>query len=267
MADRIERIVSFRPEGGAADALRERPREWKVKLREADIELVEIPLLSARKAPESRSLESMLDALNEDDWILFTSANAVWFAKEELARRFAKGRIRTACVGEHTAEVLSSMSPADFIPSTADAESFAREFVAALSADKLPRLLFVRGRKVNPALPEFLRGSGFKIQECIVYETVPRNPTPAEQAVVVEAAGSSGSVFVFTNSESVRELKRRLLEWGVSDRDAHAVRCFAIGPATALTLSQSGFCVAGVAPNASMDSVVELLVEHRNNAR
>ena len=255
--NRLERIISFRPSGGAAEP----PRDWKLKLREADIELVEIALLRATEAPEAQTLQTQLNSLTENDWLLFTSANAVWFSKTELERRFAKGKIRTACVGGHTAEALSAITPADFIPTTADAETFAREFVAALSGDTVPQLLFVRGRKVNPTLPEFLRNSGFKLQECIVYETQPRELMPDERDLISGAFRAPGTVLVFTNSESVRELKKYLVDWSVSAEEMSSVSCYAIGPATALTLSQMGFQVAGVAPNASMDSVVELLVD------
>ena len=247
----FKRVVSFRPKGGAA----ERVRDWTAPLKEKGIELVELPLLEVVSALRG---SDPLAGVEKGSWLLFTSANAVWFTLPFLDNR----DFPLACIGEQTAALLREQGrSAQFVPGRADGKSFAAELVPILrEITPVPACVFLRGRVVSPHLAAGLKEAGIHVEEIIVYESRPITPPPVGLGILREHAGASDTALIFTSSESLRELLESAEVWELDLEKLRANPCFAIGPETERSLRDAAFSVVQVAEHASLEALVDKIL-------
>ncbi|MDG2303066.1 MAG: uroporphyrinogen-III C-methyltransferase [Candidatus Binatia bacterium] len=215
-------------------------------LAEQGAEVLECPVIEIRTNTAATSeLERAFSALDEYDWLLFTSANGVDVFFEQL---FASGRdlralhrLRLGVIGSETGRSLQRLHlEPDLVPDDFKAEGL----LAALEGHDLQgkRVLLPRAVGARTILPETLRARGAVVDEIGTYESVP--PTGGAARLKNVLAGSPPDCLTFTSSSTVTSFLMLV--------DAHdgpgrlaisGARIACIGPITAQTARDAGLQV------------------------
>ncbi len=228
---------------------REQAAEFSDKLRAAGLCPVILPTiqLQAMPAPE---LERALAQIEEIDWILFSSGNAVRFFFNYLERHNLSPRLpRTAVVGSATARKLAAYGiEADFMP-----ETFTGEALAAGLGDLAGQnILLPRARIGSAQIVDSLRSQGAQVTDISLYDTVTAVPDPA----ALEELALGYEAITFASPSSVQGF----LEICGRPLDTAVIAC--IGPVTAEAAAACGLTVDLVADEYTLDGLVQALTHY-----
>lgn len=207
-------------------------------------DVIECPVI------EIRPLEFSTKNLDQYDWTIFTSVNAVrhFFGRLEDIRQL-KGRI--AAVGTSTKAALEALRlKVDRVP----CEFVAEGILEAFANDDLAgtRILLPRAAVARDTVPVELEKRGAIVDVLDVY----RNVVPEDAAAhAAEAFKTKPAWVTFTSSSTVKNLL------AVVDRaNLEGVRLASIGPVTSDTLRKHGLTVACEADPHTMDGLVAAMV-------
>lgn len=205
-------------------------------------------------------LRTALGLLGDYQWVIFTSRNAVEIVWGELlalgldSRAFAGTNL--VAVGPATAGALAERGiVADLIP---------ERFVAEGVVDALrgrgdisgARVLYPRAEGARDVIPDELRDLGAEVAAIPIYRSV---PDPAGVRTAREALESgSADVITFTSSSTVRYFVESL---GIDA--ARRATVVSMGPITSETARALGLEVAAEAREATIDALVEAVVQAR----
>ncbi len=167
--------------------------------------MVEMPTLEITPPSDWQDLDDAIARLNEFDWLILTSGNAVDYFFNRLASRLqdVKGlsEIKIAVVGEKTAFILKQRGlQADFIPPAFVAESMVANFPEPVSGKKL---LFPRvetgGREV--LMKEFSE-RGAEVTEVAAYQS--GCPVTIDPDALAALQNRQVDVITFASSKTVK---------------------------------------------------------------
>jgi uroporphyrinogen III methyltransferase/synthase len=238
---------------------REQASDLVERLRDLGANTVELPVIEiGPPADGGAELARAAARVAGFDWLAFTSANAVERFFAALAdvgsdtRRL--GPVRVAAIGPGTAAALERHGVrADLVPGRFIAEAVVDAFPAGPGRVLLPRAAVARD-----ALPQGLAGKGWTVEVVEAYRTRLGRPSPAALA-----AAASADAVTFTSSSTVTNY----LEVVGAGPGAGAgaapvppvVAC--IGPVTAETARAAGLAVSVVAPEHTIDGLVQAVLE------
>jgi uroporphyrinogen-III synthase len=205
--------------------------------------VVEVPLIAiAEPEDEGRERDEVLQRFDEFDWIVVTSPNgADCVAPFLVASNAAGDAIRfpsLAAVGEATARSLGVTVAMTANPARADV--LAEQFPQGTGS-----VLVVQGNLADDELGEALTAKGWTVTRVVAYRTVQLRPTremmlPAMAAdVLMLASGSAATA------------------WFDSFGTTTPPFVVAMGPSTAKVALALGLEVSDVAPEQSLESMIE----------
>jgi uroporphyrinogen III methyltransferase/synthase len=243
----------------------EQARGFKDLLEKLGAIVLLIPAVSFSEPADSTALDRAIGSLDEFDWILFTSANAVrFFVKRcrKLGRAFAEAK-RPCCaaVGPVTASAAAAEGFAiDHVAKEFLGTSLALELSAVLTGK---RVLLPRSERAGRDLPEALKSGGAEVTEVVAYHT---GGVGAADPGVMQALREARVDVVSFFSPSAVENLRGELGADVLSRLATKSALAAVGPVTATALRKIGLPVAIEAPEATAESMT-LAIENYFSTR
>jgi len=232
------------------------------RLEAVGAEVVELPLIEVAPTRDRAVLEEVLEQPGVYDWIVFTSANGVRHFFAELVAKCgdirAIGFARIACVGRGTADVVRDHRlRVDLLPAESNAESLAAALVETRSLDSA-RVLVVAGSRNRETLPRILEKDGNAIVDIAeVYETRLMDLSGSPDATGFRERGADA--ILFTSASTVEAFADQAAHLQLGPK-ARVPRAFSIGPMTSEALAGAGIPPAGQAEEASLDSLVSLVV-------
>lgn len=237
---------------------RQQASELRLGLAELGAEVFEAPTLELvpPSAEDDARLNQAIDRIDENDWVLLTSANAVNVLAERLAAlgRDARqlGRVQIAAVGDATTAALWDQLrlKSDFVPDQFSGEAMAKQFIKEREVEGR-RCLLLRADIARPALPRLLVEAGAIVNEVVAYQT--QRPEALPDAVL-EALREGMDWVTFTSSSTVRNLVALL---GEEKSLLDGVQAASIGPITSQTMGELGLDVAVESDAASVVSLIE----------
>jgi uroporphyrinogen III methyltransferase / synthase len=226
-------------------------------LRDAGAETSSLPMVRFFDPIDTQALDHAIAALDDFDWLVLTSANAVQFFLarcRRLVRWPGQSKPRIAAVGPATARALESEGlHVAFIPAAFNGAALAAEL-----APQLPgrRVLLPRSDRAEAELPTALRAAGADVTDVVAYRTVP--PESHDGSLLGKICRGEVDAIIFSSPSAVREFAcivgaealRR-----IGDRGAIA----AVGSVTANAIHESGAQAAVEAPKATAASLVAAL--------
>ena len=236
-------VLVTRPSRGSALAAR---------LREHGADVLSLP--TTRIEPtDPEALQDTLQWLDQYDWIVFTSQNAVrifWDALRASGRDArALARSRLAVVGPATGEALLSHGLAVDVV----AERFVAEGVLE-ALEQRPdvigsRVLYLTAEGAREVLREGLEDLGATVETLVLYRSV----TDVEAATPLREAIERGAVDVatFTAASTVRGFVE-----AVGEELARSVPAVTIGPSTSEAARSLGLQVRAEAEEATLPALV-----------
>ena len=221
---------------------RQQASDLSLRLSELGARVIEAPTIELRELPDKNLLDARLRHAADYDWIVFTSANGVEFARRRLvelgldARAFGKAKI--AAIGDATAKAITSLLclKVDCSPECFVAEALAQALeTAGEVAGK--RFLMLRADIARPVLRTRLQAGGAaEVCDIPLYQTILPEALPEELIAALEAGEVNW--ITFTSSSTARnfltllgDARRGLLE---------KVKIASIGPITTQTLRDAG---------------------------
>jgi uroporphyrinogen III methyltransferase/synthase len=210
--------------------------------------LLPVPTLAFEPAGDQTLLDQVLARLDEFDWLMFTSANAVYyFLDEQLRNRRAPEDLRIAAIGEATATAVTNAGyEVEFTGQARSGSEFADQFLVVAGAHA--RVLWPCAEKSREELPEKLTAAGVEIQPLVVYRsTMP----PVEARVQID---SEKLDWILVTSPTAG---RNLIDMYGAPKGA---RWAAIGPTTQTEMQKVLKTPVTVARETSLDALAEALV-------
>ncbi|HWG22113.1 MAG TPA: uroporphyrinogen-III synthase [Terracidiphilus sp.] len=227
-------------------------------LRALGAEAVEVPVLEIQPPSSYAPLDGALRELNQFDWAIFTSANAVRALVERAAALGispAEGKLPdVAAVGEATAEAARNAGFAvAVVPESYVAESLV-ESLAGRVARK--RLLLARAEIARDVIPDALRAAGADVDVVDAY----RNALPESAPILLSEALNGGlDAATFTSSSSAIHLGEAAALAGLRF-PLPGVAAVSIGPITSQTLRALGWEPAAEADPHDVAGLIEATV-------
>ena len=208
--------------------------------------LLAVPTLAFEPAGDREEQAQRCDRLEEYDWIVFTSANAVHYFVTEMLRERRPEHARIGAVGEATADALREAGIKVHLVGPGTGGQFADAILERAGAGA--RVLWPTGEQHRDALPTRLEAAGVIIEPMIVYRTTtpPREARPAPEAVqpdwILVTSPAAGQNFV--DMYGTPELAR----WA------------AIGPTTQAEMQKLLRIPVTVARETSLEALAEVLI-------
>lgn len=223
-----------------------------------------LPVIQILPPEDFSPLDEVLRRLNEFDWVLFTSQNAVRIVQErlELLPLEAKTRIQTVlagAVGEATAtEATTAGFRVAHIASRPLGATLAEELGTCLQGKKV---FLPRSDRANPDMVVALHKFGAQITEIVAYRTLAAG---AQEHDVVSKAMNADAVLFFSPS-AVEGFDSVCGEGRLAEFSEKGI-VLASGPVTLAALQAKGILNAGAAKEPSVARIVEALA-HSFTAR
>lgn len=228
-------------------------------LRELGAEVVEMPSIKIEPPEDPTPLRNALQDLEQFDWTIFTSVNAVDSVFETLrasgrdARAFAGGNV--CAIGPATRAalaangILADAQPPKYICTSIVETLAARESLSG------KRILAPRADIAPPDLVDLLGAQGADVTEVTAYRTLP--DCSGAQAVIERIRANDLDWITFTSSSTVRNF---LTAVPADLLTGSGTRLVSIGPSTSETLREFGLEPSAQADPFTIDGVVNAVV-------
>ena len=236
--------------------------ELFAKLSKRGAIAISLPLVTFAAPEDFSALDAALLRLQQFDWIIFTSANAV----HALTAR--SGTLHLDLSHGETPPLVAVVGPAtqqeaenagfsvDYVAKTHLGIALAEELGERLSGKNV---FLPRSNRANPNLPEALRRLGANLTEVVAYQTLP--PSDVDRERVAQVLESEADAILFFSPSAVQNLADLL---GRQQFDAlqNRVVIAAVGPVTAAALRDIGVHRIVVAADTTAAAVVDALEAH-----
>jgi len=234
-------------------------------LEELGSEVIECPTIEIIPPESYVPLDRTIQALEEYDWIVFTSVNGV---KEFLNRLQYLGKdsaalegIRLAAIGPETArEIASHGIQVEFVPADYRAEGVLHGLNPAEVEGK--RFLLPRAATARDILPRTLKEWGAEVDVVQAYRTVPAKGSAAILSGVL--AENKVDMVTFTSSSTVKHFIDLLSPVNLG-KFCKAVAVACIGPITKGTAESNKIRVDVLAKEYTVSGLIEAIVEYFSN--
>ena len=234
-------------------------------LSEEGADPIEVPAIQIAPPEDFSELDSAIDSLNGYQWIVFTSVNGVDAFFRRLDTRGLDARalagIKVCAIGSVTASALETSGiKADFVPPQFTSKDVVRGF-AGFDLRGARVLLPQTDIAPQDVTKELMR-LGALVDQRIAYRTL----VPEESRQKAQDALRDGKIDVvtFTSSSTVKNLVN-LLNGNKSLLEGPLIAC--IGPVTAQTAQDLGLKVEIVAPQHTIEGLVQALKNHLTSNR
>ncbi|HWQ76772.1 MAG TPA: uroporphyrinogen-III C-methyltransferase [Syntrophomonas sp.] len=226
------------------------------KIRGLGGEAIEFPTIEIEAEKNPEQLYQAFDRIENYNWIIFTSVNAVDIFFREFKGRSRDIRcladIKLGAIGPATAARLQNLGLlAELIPDEFVAEGIIEKVKVMMTPGE--KVLLPRARGARDVLPAALEKLGAAVEEIYLYQAVP----PRTNAVDIEEILAQGLDYItFTSSSTVTNFVEIL-----GERQAAAVcgnaKTVCIGPITAGTAREKGLKVDITAGEYTIDGLLQ----------
>ena len=230
-------------------------------LRELGAEAIEVPAIEIRDPQSWQPMDQAISRLEEFDYLVFTSANAV---RKFLGRLPECGRdvrdlkgLRIGAIGPGTAAELAATGiRVDFLPKDYVAEGL----LECLKGDEVRGKAFLipRAKVARDVLPRSLEERGARVEVVEAYETVQPDFAPGELERLLTPAPDA---VTFTSSSTVTNFIKLIESRGLRKVLDH-VAIASIGPITSQTVRKHGLEVSVEATQSTIAGLVQALQDY-----
>ncbi|MDQ6705173.1 MAG: uroporphyrinogen-III C-methyltransferase [Acidobacteriota bacterium] len=224
-------------------------------LHDLGANVVELPTIEIRAAPDYSALDQAIQQLPDYDWLIFTSVNGVRFFLERLDgsdRDLRSIRGSLCAIGPATRDALERLHlKVALMGKEYVAESLLEAFEPIDLNGK--RVLIARAAVARDVLPAELARRGAKVDVVPAYETIAPMDLAANARKVLQEGNPHW--IAFTSSSTVRNLME-----AIGPSVLEGVKVASIGPVTSATARHFGLHVAVEASEYTVAGLVEGII-------
>lgn len=241
--------------------------EFRLLLEKAGAQVLDLPTIEIRPRP-TPELDRAVGGLENCDWLMFTSANAVEIFMD---RALALGRLpapeedsafpRICTIGPATAGKVESYGySVDLVPKLYQAEGILEDFLDFNSGSIQDlRILLPRASQARELLPQTLREQGAQVNLIEIYDTVVPKESRSRLAELLRT--QPPDLITFTSSSTVSHFAAL----GQQAEDLKQFHYAAIGPITAATAREYGLEIVVQAERSSIPDLVSAIERYFQN--
>ena len=220
---------------------------------------VQFPTIEIQPIVENPVLEKAIARLEDHDWVIFTSVNAVEIFYSRLrengldVRSFGKAQI--CAVGSKTIESLNKIGVcADFVPSQSRGTAIANEM-----KNMAEKSVLLPCAKIAPDdLPKSLCEKGAVVHVVPIYDTV-KSEGKGREVLEKKIINGEIDMITFTSSSTVTNFAG-MFESSPANLLLGKVRIAVIGPSTAVAVKQYGLAIDVMPNEASVEALAHEIV-------
>ncbi|MBD3305210.1 HemD protein, partial [candidate division KSB3 bacterium] len=221
------------------------------------------PTIDIVEIRPNKDLEAALARLDQYDWLLFTSGNAVRIFFDRLLQQHdirALKNIRIAAIGKPSAAKLRDYHlKADFIPDVFTSENLVRGMAANFSLAGA-HVLFPGSTLSRPSIAAGLRDVGATVDAIPVYATQVAQVDPElVEEMKTRIQDQAVDWITFTSSSTVDNFVEILGREFIADH-AHYLPIASIGPVTTDTLTKYGLSPLVTATEHTFEGLVNSII-------
>jgi uroporphyrinogen III methyltransferase / synthase len=239
----------------------EQSGELRKRLQELGAEVDSLPLVRFLESKDTADLDRAIRTLDQFDWIIFTSANAVTFFVGRCRAVGCwpnAGRTKIAAVGSATGLALKNQDlQASLVPAEFSGAGFATDLSGVISGKSV---LLPRSDRASEELPSMLRKAGAKVTEVIAYVTV--GPEAFDRSLIDAIRDGLVDAVAFFSPSAFQEFQKLMGSDLLVKYDSRRVALAAVGPVTAGAIRAGGLPVAIEADEATTASLIAGLERH-----
>jgi len=246
---------------------RDQASELVMLLEESGAECLEGSTIALVDPDSWAEVDNGLDSIENYDWLLFTSINAINFFFKRLRQKGMDARDlkgpKIGVVGSVTADILRDYGiRADLLPKEFTGEGLADALLENGVEGK--KVLLPRAKKAHEILPEKLREGGAQVDIAPVYQNV----QPDDYGIVRQALEEKQiDMVTFTSSSTVRNFLEML---DIKDDEEFKrlvgdVKIASIGPITSKTAREKGLTVDVQPEIYTIPNMVDAIVDYYVN--
>ena len=235
-------------------------KELRQRLEELGAEVILLPLVRFVEPENTHELDCAIRSLEQFDWLIFTSANAVTFF---LGRCRALGYPPTvkgkeiAAVGSATRLALEKEGlRVSFVPAEFSGAGLAAGLGEAVAGK---RVLLPRSDRAGEELPSLLRKAAANVTEVVAYRTA--GPETFDRSLIESMLNGQADAVTFFSPSAFHEFQSLIGAEGLA-KWSSGVAFAAVGPVTAKAIRGAGLPVAVEADEATAYSLVAALERH-----
>lgn len=249
---------------------REQAAEFVAQLQALGADPIEASMIRIAEPVDFAPLDEACAAIDEYDWAVFTSGNAVDAFMGRLLASPADARalhgVKLCAIGVGTAERFTRFGlKVDLMPAESRAESVVAELLET-GTIKGERFLLPRADIGREVIGEELRKRGGLVTEVIAYRTVAIDPErDGEPDVYRMLLDRRIDVVTFTSPSSVRSFVELYGADAAADL-LHTTDVAAIGPVTAEAAAQLGITCSIVPTQYTIPALCAAIVKHFERA-
>ncbi|MBZ0135940.1 MAG: uroporphyrinogen-III synthase [Planctomycetes bacterium] len=233
-------------DGRSIAITREQPGELARLLFNEGAHVLHFPLI---RVVASNDPDLAAALMQDFDWVVFTSVNAVLFTGELLRSGNRKLSASVACVGSTTAAEAARLGlTVDMVPEKQHVKGLIEAF-AALDR-RGGRVLYPRSELAASTLKEGLQALGFVVDDPVAYRTL-----PDEEGMKGLQLQYGLEAIVFASPSAVKHAVA-----AVGTRLA-TLRLYSIGPTTSAAIRACGLQVAGEAREHSAEGLLGAIIK------
>lgn len=224
-------------------------------------EVYEFPTIEIVPPEDFAELDAALARIATYQWLVFTSVNGVqaFFQRCRQLRRDIRDLqgLRLCAVGPATLQELENRGfVVEFTPLAYRSEVLLQELSGLVQPGE--KILLPRGNLAWPDLPRGLANLGARVDDVVVYQTMPGRGDAAAVREMMER-GRLHAV-TFTSSSTARNFVELLGIDGAADPRLQGITLVSIGPATTRTARELGLPIDLEAQEHTIEGLVEALV-------
>jgi uroporphyrinogen III methyltransferase/synthase len=226
-------------------------------LREIGAEPVVVPMIEIVPPPSFVELDQAIAELDQIDYLVLTSVNAVSAFSDRLTQVGAAipSHLTTVAVGPKSAAAMMARGiEANLVP-----DDYSAEGVVALLKEKVAgkRILYPKAGLARDLIPTELGKAGAEVIDPVAYSSAPPNDAPAK----LKAALNTGlELLTFTASSTVDNFVTLLDSESLAL--AKQIPVASIGPLTSATARELGFNVVIEPEKSTLDEMAEAIARY-----
>ncbi|MGA8599443.1 MAG: uroporphyrinogen-III synthase [Bryobacteraceae bacterium] len=226
--------------------------ELAAPLRESRADVILVPVIGIVPPADPQPLKAAAARLNQYDWVIFSSANAVEAIREELGSISWPPKVRIATVGEATRQAAEELGwHVDVVPDRFVAEAL----VESLAEETLrgSRVLLPTSAIARPVIPQALMEKGAVVDVVEAY----RNVLPEgieRRALEIFSTEPLPDWLTFTSSSAADNLVKL-----IGAERLRGMKIASIGPITSASVLAHGLLVHAQPDEHTVPALVEAI--------
>jgi len=225
--------------------------------------VVECPTIEITRPLQWEPFDTRLKSVTRDDWIVFTSANAVRATLDRIwSLNLPYGALamaHLAVIGQGTGDVLRAEKlEIDLVPPFSQQEILLRSLLQRMKKDD--RVWIPRAHEARDVLEQGLRGAGYEVVVTPVYRTVP--PKAGIKAAVDALLAGKIDWILFTSTSTVTNFFELMDDESRSALENRWPKVACIGAVTAEAAREFGLLVQVVPARQDMSGMVAAIANY-----